>query len=65
MRRASNQTNAAFLFWDCDAHSSERNIRSAPSIDLIARALEFDPSRRPNNAREFTVQIAADLERRL
>lgn len=32
------------------------------SIALLSRALEFDPARRPKNAREFTAQIAADLE---
>jgi len=37
---------------------------SAASIDLIARALEFDPSRRPRNAVEFAPPIADDLMRK-
>ena len=35
---------------------------SAASIDLLASALEFDPSRRPNRAGDFGAQIAVDLE---
>jgi hypothetical protein len=34
---------------------------SAASIDLIAEALEFDPSRRPQNAAEFANRISEDL----
>jgi len=36
---------------------------SSASIDLVACALEFDPARRPKNAKEFSVRIAQDLER--
>ena len=35
---------------------------SPASIDIIARALEFDPSRRPSAAGEFAETIAADLK---
>jgi hypothetical protein len=35
---------------------------SAPSIELIASALEFDPARRPRSVREFAEVIAQDLE---
>jgi hypothetical protein len=35
---------------------------SAASIALLASALEFDPSRRPNRAGDFGAQIAGDLE---
>lgn len=35
---------------------------SPASIDLIASALEFDPSRRPKNAGEFAFSIARDLD---
>lgn len=38
---------------------------STLSIELIARALEFDPARRPRTVREFTELIAADLEKGL
>ena len=36
---------------------------SLAAIDLIAQALEFDPSRRPNNAYQFAAVIAGDLEK--
>ncbi len=36
---------------------------SPASIDLIAAALEFDPSRRPKKANEFALRIAQDLDR--
>jgi tRNA A-37 threonylcarbamoyl transferase component Bud32 len=35
---------------------------SVASIDLIAQSLEFDPSRRPKNAADFTIRISQDLE---
>ncbi len=35
---------------------------SAASIDLVSRALEFDPSRRPKHAKDFGDQLAQDLE---
>lgn len=35
---------------------------SPGSIDMIAGALEFDPSRRPRVAGEFAQRIAADLK---
>jgi tRNA A-37 threonylcarbamoyl transferase component Bud32 len=35
---------------------------SASSIDLIAQALEFDPSRRPKNVSDFTTRIAANWQ---
>ena len=35
---------------------------SRPSIDLIARALEFHPLRRPRDANEFATRIADDLD---
>lgn len=35
---------------------------STYSIDLMASALEFDPSQRPKGADEFARQIAQDLE---
>lgn len=52
-------------------HHSKRRYRSihcvpsfgfsAASIDLIAAALEFDPSRSPKKANEFALRIAQDL----
>jgi hypothetical protein len=33
------------------------------AVDLIARALEFDPGRRPRKAGEFAERIAEELER--
>jgi len=35
---------------------------SSPAIDLLSSALEFDPSRRPKVAGEFSARIAQDLE---
>lgn len=35
---------------------------STLSVELIATALEFDPSRRPKNAGDFACRIAQDLE---
>ena len=37
-------------------------IFSKPAIDLLSSALEFDPSRRPKAAGEFSARIAHDLE---
>jgi tRNA A-37 threonylcarbamoyl transferase component Bud32 len=36
---------------------------SQTSIDLISKALEFDPFRRPKDANDFAVTVARDLER--
>ena len=36
---------------------------SAPSIELLSCALEFDPARRPKHAESFANTIANDLER--
>ena len=33
------------------------------AVDLIARALEFDPGLRPRKVREFAERIAEELER--
>jgi len=35
---------------------------SSPAIELLSSALEFDPSRRPKAAGEFSARIALDLE---
>ncbi len=34
---------------------------SEGSIELVAGALEFDPARRPRDAREFAERVARDL----
>jgi serine/threonine protein kinase len=38
---------------------------SSSSMELLSSALEFDPSRRPKNAGDFALHIAADLESEL
>jgi len=36
---------------------------SSESTDLLAKALEFDPSRRPKDANAFGEMLATDLEK--